>query len=71
MNKITSFYVFVTTIDGEERILMIPDSTGQLTLLAYTSKKGIEETKVRQLIEDFVREHKVCFELREYKYALS
>jgi len=67
MNKITNLYVFVLITGDQERIMMAPDCTGQMVPLAYTTKESIEEAKVRQLVEALVKNHKVCFELREYK----
>lgn len=67
MNKITNFYVFVAIRDKQEHIMMAPDSTGQMVPLAYTTKESIEEAKVRQIIEALVKEHRIYFELREYR----
>jgi hypothetical protein len=51
----------------QEHIMMAPDCTGQMIPLAYTTKEGVEKAKVRQLVETLVKNHKVYFELREYK----
>ena len=68
MNKITSFFVFVAIVNNQESIMMAPDIHGNMVPLAYTSKKGIEEANTRKYIENIVKEHKIYFELREYRY---
>lgn len=67
MEHITSFYVFISMVGGEERIMMAPDPLGNMVPLAYTSKDGVDRAKVREMVENLVKTHKLYFELREYK----
>ena len=67
MKHITSFFVFVAIIGQEERIMMAPDSSGTMSPLAYTDQDEISKAKARGLVQNLVRDHKLHFELREYK----
>jgi hypothetical protein len=66
MNKITSLFVFIVNINGEEKIVMWPDDNKVSTPLVYVSEGDLIKDKMKEVVQALSTKYKIHFELREY-----
>ena len=64
---VESFYVFVCTQNGEERVSVYIDPQGKQIPLVYRSLEDIDKANVRELVRSMAEHHKVYFGLRRYE----